>query len=358
MSKIVIVKYLLSNKGGIETRFHNYLNEFLSRGFQIEVIYGSCEKNYHFLDDVDYKRISLGFTPTRNLRKIRFAKRVAIQRKKQLDNNIVISMGRTGGSDITIAAGNYDGASKQKVKGSNWYRQRLYYLDRLSFDHSSLIIAASDMVRQSIINLFDVNENKIKVVHPPVDHLKFQRLPKEEIMEIQREYRIDPTRFNFLFVSTSHQRKGLAFLRKIFKKLGPQYQLFAIGKPIGFEEDNMRYLGHVERTWEIYNAVDYLIHPANYEAFGQVVPEAILCGTKAIISSNVGAKEIMSSSYGTVIDSLNPNEWVSQIQKLDKRYLDLDTAPLIKQLNIGSHIDALLNHWKRHCQMEAEHGKK
>jgi glycosyltransferase involved in cell wall biosynthesis len=54
----------------------------------------------------------------------------------------------------------------------------------------------------------------------------------------------------------------------------------------------VRFLGFVNqsRLPDVYRAADILVLPSEYEPFGVVVNEAMLCGRPVIVSDRVGAK--------------------------------------------------------------------
>jgi glycosyltransferase involved in cell wall biosynthesis len=56
--------------------------------------------------------------------------------------------------------------------------------------------------------------------------------------------------------------------------------------------DRVRFLGFVNQSGlpSVYTSFDMLILPSDYEPFGLVVNEAMLCGCPAVVSDRVGAK--------------------------------------------------------------------
>ncbi|MCR9254415.1 MAG: glycosyltransferase family 4 protein [bacterium] len=342
MPKIAIVKYLLSNKGGIERRFHNYVDEFLERNYQITVIYCSIEEEYTQNPKVQYLKINVGITPSRKWRKIRFSQKVTKFLSTKDNFDFSLSMGRTGKADVTIAAGNYPMVTSERVSSSTIFKDALLYLDKISFGSSKKIVAASNLVKEDLIKLFGLSEKRIEVLYPPTNKYKFFEHPSDSIKLLQEKYGMNDDHINFLFVSTGHSRKGLGLLLDIFSGLGNKYQLFVIGDPITTKIPNITYLGYSEAPEDFYNASDYLIHPASYEAFGQVVSEALLCGTPVIISEMVGAKEIISQEVGVIINGFDSKVWVEALKKLPKPNSIKLEESLAQLLGINYHIDQLI----------------
>jgi glycosyltransferase involved in cell wall biosynthesis len=342
MPKIAIVKYLLSNKGGIERRFHNYVDEFLKRKYQITVIYCSIEKEYSKSPQVEYLKINVGITPSRRWRKIRFSKKVTKLLSTEQRFDFSLSMGRTGMADVTIAAGNYPMVSPERVSSSTLIKNALLYLDKISFRNSKKIVAASNLVKADLIKLFGLSEERIEVLYPPTEKDEFSYQSADSIKLFQEKSGMNENHINFLFVSTGHFRKGLELLFDIFSSLESKYQLYVIGDPITTQIQNITYLGSSKTPADFYNASDYLIHPASYEAFGQVVSESLLCGTPVIISEMVGAKEIVSQDIGVIINGFDSKVWVEAIKKLPKPNSVKLNESVAQILDINYHVDQLI----------------
>lgn len=342
MPKIAIVKYLLSNKGGIERRFHNYVDEFLKRNYQITVIYCSIEEEYTQNPKVEYLKINVGITPSRKWRKIRFSKKVTKLLSTEHRFDFSLSMGRTGMADVTIAAGNYPKVTSERVSSSTIFKDALLYLDKYSFSNCKKVVAASNLVKTDVIKLFGLSEKRVEVIYPPTNKNEFLELSSHSIKLLREKNGMNDDHINFLFVSTGHSRKGLKLLFEIFSNLGNKYQLYVIGDAVETKVPNITYLGHSKTPVDFYNAADYLIHPASYEAFGQVVSESLLCGTPVIISEKIGAKEIVSQNIGVIINGFDSKTWIKAIKKLPKPNSVKLNESVAQILDINYHIDQLI----------------
>lgn len=349
MQKITIIKYLLQQKGGIEKRFQNYLEEFLRRGFAISVLYGSEKESYQRLSSVKYIKVRVGVIPSRNLRKVTFANKVGkILSGGEYCNQLKLSMGRTGKADIVIAAGNYPEASKRDITNSSWIRNPMYFLDKTSFDSSGLILAASFQVKLELNHLFSISDERIEVLYPPVKTGEFYEISDEQKKDLYKTYSMNSEKINFLFISTGHKRKGLPFLLKIFSKLDSnKFELFVAGNKFESGLANVKSLGFIENTNELYNIADCLLHPASYEAFGQVVTESLICGTPVFVSDRVGAKEIVKNGVGKVLPFSDEEEWINAIKGFDKNKV-VEKSQLVSELSIAKHIDNMLTNWGKY----------
>ena len=106
---------------------------------------------------------------------------------------------------------------------------------------------------------------------------------------------------------------------------------------------HVKYVGFAESPQELYAAADFMILPAVYEPFGQVVAESIFCGTPVLISEKVGAKEVVSENEGVVVDGYAVNDWVAAIESAAKGVFRIDADfPEKKQLRLEDHMQRIL----------------
>ena len=341
---------MLQQKGGIEKRFQNYLEEFVKRGFHVSVLYASEKSNYHRVEKVAYQRVPIGIVPFRSLRKIFFARKVdKVLLSAEYEKDLKLSMGRTGKADIVIAAGNYPETNPSDISASNWFYHPMYYLDKESFKSSGIIMAASTQVKNELKKLFDISDSKINVLHPPVKSKDFYVMTATEKQQVADKHKVDHTKTNFLFVSTGHKRKGLGFLLDIFAELDPdRYELFVAGNKFESRLKNVHSLGFQQNTNELYNMVDCLLHPASYEAFGQVITESLLCGTPVLVSDRVGAKEIIENGSGKVLPFEITDRWLTAIKEVRKKGDEIQIGHIRGELDIAVHIDKMLAGWKNY----------
>lgn len=105
-----------------------------------------------------------------------------------------------------------------------------------------------------------------------------------------------------LFVGNS-PRKGLPKVRDFARDAS--YPVHVVGDVDASE--NLRAIGRVDQTElaEYYSSATATIHPANFEAFGNVVLESLACGTPVVVSDQCGAAEIVDDTCGRVTNDLS-----------------------------------------------------
>ena len=114
-----------------------------------------------------------------------------------------------------------------------------------------------------------------------------------------------------LFVGDS-PRKGMPKVRAIARDASlPVYVVGEVN-----ESENLRAIGRVHQSElaEYYSSAIATIHPANFEAFGNVILESLSCGTPVVVSDRCGAAEIVDESCGRVTE--NYQSGISEVSDL------------------------------------------
>ena len=256
-------------------------------------------------------------------------------------------MGRTAGQDAVLAPANHLAYLNFLGKTSKSFSDQLQvYLDQQAFDCSKTIFACSQMVKKELIELYNTEASKIEVLYPPINTLKFNPDLKSQKEAFKIKHGFSPEQKIFLFVSTGHQRKGLSFLLKLFSKLDPnKYLLLVSGKPeVKTSLKNIQDIGFNNNLNEWYSLSDFLIHPAQYEPFGQIITEAIYMKTPVLISDHVGAKELVTSREGRVLPEGNMEAWLLVIESVNPSDFTFETDFVKEhQLSLQDHMKKMLS---------------
>jgi glycosyltransferase involved in cell wall biosynthesis len=173
---------------------------------------------------------------------------------------------------------------------------RLRWRKRIEVELADLIICCSELARQSYLAA-GISGGRIVVNSPGVELDLFQ--PNYVAS------RTGPTKF--VFVGTASRRKGFDILLEAFRLTSsafPSAELHVIGDPesaSGFmrysPSDKIVIHGKHSRLElaHMLGWMDCLVLPSRIEAFGMVVVEALAAGIPCIVTSTVGAAEVITA---------------------------------------------------------------
>ena len=342
--KIAIIHYRFIHHGGLETRLKNYVNYLASRGHELTVICAKYDPTITVDENVKIVQLQLGWVP-KIFRMLYFNYQLG-KFMRQHSFDFRLSLGRTSHQDAVLCPGNHLGylkAIKKKTKNISDILQ--IYLDKEAFKKTSIILAASEMIKEELIQYYHVDQNKILVLYPPLNTNKFYPPNQTERKNLRIKWNFKEGIHYFLFVSVGHQRKGISLLLEIFKKLKDEpVKLLIAGYPeVKTTLPHVQHLGFVKEMREIYIISDFLIHPSRYEPYGQIVAEALECNTPVIISKKVGAKEIVDKNEGIIIENFDVNLWVEKIKILQRDQFNIKrNSSQIKKLTLQNHMEKLM----------------
>ncbi|MDX2001471.1 MAG: glycosyltransferase family 4 protein [Chitinophagales bacterium] len=346
--KAALVHLRFGLKGGLETRLHNYIRYFQNRGDEVQVLTGMVTSGMEVPPGVEVKNLHIKPVP-KPLRPIVFAQR-AMRYMQQEKYDFSLSLSRTYGQQMVIAANTHRGYLKALGKKftlpSDWIQ---LHLDRQSFLKSQLILACSEMVKQEIIQWYHIPGEKIKVLYPPLDTTRFYQRDGIHKAELRQQFGLPQGHQLLVFASTSHNRKGLPLLLEVMKDFKEAPITLAVaGSNDDFGQANVKAVGFVKNMEGLYWAADALVHPAIYEPFGQVISEAVACGIPAIVSSMTGAKEVLDTSTGLVLDNYDKAAWKATIEAtLSKEWHIPSDWASAKGLPLEQHMEKMLGYWKK-----------
>ena len=180
-----------------------------------------------------------------------------------------------------------------------------------------MILPVSNQVKEKlVIEHPKIREKEIKVAWPGVE-VPHDNRPAGSSRS-NKEIRL-------LFVGREWKRKGLDFAVKIvdkFRRSNEFVTLFVKGpeaKDIPFHMRRKKWMviegWQKEIDWESY---DLLIHPARNEPFGMVVVEARAHGLPVVMSTNVGASEVVSNNIWCIPLDAPVEKWIEALDKATK----------------------------------------
>ena len=181
------------------------------------------------------------------------------------------------------------------------------YLEKRCFQNAKRIIANSSMVKSQIINYYNVNPDKVKVVYNGIKSKTLQY--QQSFDRLSKEFPIPRGHSILLYVGSGFKRKGVKEFLQIISRLEKfKITAFVIGK-----EKNMTYYQNYAKELKINNQVfftgprvdvddfytvsDIFIFPTHYEPFSNVVLEAMNFENAVFTTRQNGASEIVDDYF-------------------------------------------------------------
>lgn len=229
--------------------------------------------------------------------------------------------------------------------------KRLYDIawgNRIIHDSSKLIAVSgleADQYEQ-----FGADESKIILIPNGIDIKSFKN-KKAEKGSFREKFAIGQDKQLLLFVGRIHKVKGLGFLLESFRELLTKRKdviLIIAGPDDGYKnileelisdyglKEHAMLVGNLDNVLQAYTDADLLIYPSEYEIFGLVPFEAIMCGTPVIVTEDSGCGPLMkdigcslSVKYGDIKDlddkieyALNNRDRMERMIGIGQEYIE------------------------------------
>jgi glycosyltransferase involved in cell wall biosynthesis len=200
-----------------------------------------------------------------------------------------------------------DGSSPAWFRLKNFFaRRRACGRERSGLTRARILIANSERTRRDLVNHLGIGPDRIHVVYPGSDSsfappTAVQRAAARAWLEKDGRPLVA-----FVGALGHDSNKGLDVLVSAWRKLcaRPDWDADLIvagyGRAAGFWQrqvalaglgGRISVLGFTDRVPELLAAVDLLVSPVRYEAYGLNVQEAICCGLPAMVAETAGIAE-------------------------------------------------------------------
>ncbi|MEN6489274.1 MAG: glycosyltransferase family 4 protein [Smithella sp.] len=204
-----------------------------------------------------------------------------------------------------------------------WVERKLVYEG-----NCKKFIAVSSLTKDIFLQEYKIDPGLVDIIHPGVDLHDYARQDKASVRSsIRRELGINPADPVILFASMNFEIKGLDDILLSLAKLKAQnhkFKFIVAGKGnikkytqmaqgFGIIADVI-FTGPVnkEKMIGIYLASDLYVMLSKFDTFGMVVLEAMAAGLPVIISSNVGAKDLVrEGENGFVINDTTDSDYIA-----------------------------------------------
>jgi glycosyltransferase involved in cell wall biosynthesis len=183
-------------------------------------------------------------------------------------------------------------------------------LEHKHLANADVIIPMSRLLEEELRQLYGVKPERIRLIYPAVATGKFCTVDAPRRAALRKSLGFPEDRIVFVFLSSSHKRKGFDLLRDYFGATDLPVTLAVAGRPVPEGLCNVTYLGYRSDVEQVYQAADFTVLASLYEPFGLVAIESVLCGTPVLLAGNMGCCEVIADDAREVfkaqdIDSLD-----------------------------------------------------
>ena len=345
IKKIGISCHALKHSGGMERYAMDLVRGMSALG--IRPVFFAKKFNTTLVEYsmVDACRISVSWLPQK-LRDHYFSWRLK-KKKAELGVDMLISCTRVSCSEVAICGGTHIGFLRAMGRRAGWANRRQILLEREQYASARHVVAHSQAMVNELREDYGLAAEKISLLYPPVDMLRFSTVSDAQRAILRRELDFPPDKVIFLFASSSHERKGLPALAEFFKQTDLPVVLVIVGRPIHFTAPNIRYLGFRSDMAACYQAADFTILASHYEPFGLVAIESVLCGTPVVMTEQTGCLEILSDEAKLVFNTQIPSslgkaivDAVAKARQGARLVSPIDSLRV--DLSIATHLQSLL----------------
>ena len=197
-----------------------------------------------------------------------------------------------------------------------WKREQLgggydlsSWIEKTALEMADCVIAVSKETAEDVKRLFDISEDKIKVVYNGIDTEQYSKKVDDGTLA---KNGIDPSKPYVLFVGRITRQKGIVHLVNAIKYFDPGFQVvLCAGAPdtpeiaeemkkavneVQAERDGVIWIEDMidkESAIQLYSHADVFCCPSIYEPFGIINLEAMSCETAVVASAVGGIKEVV-----------------------------------------------------------------
>lgn len=330
--------------GGLE-RYALDLADELSRrpGVEVAVFARAFDADRAAARGVREHRLNVSWLPGK-LRDHAFS--AALQARRS-DVDVLIACNRVRGADIAICGGTHRGYLAARGRAPGLFDRLQIRLESAHYADASVVVAHSRLMQQELHALYGVAEDRVRLLYPPADGRRFRPVDARRRRELREKYGFGDE-VVLLFPSSGHERKGLGLLAAALARAGPGVTLAVVGRPVGRSLPGVRELGYSNEIEELYQAADFTALASDYEPFGLVGVESVLCGTPLLFAENVGCLEVVMPAAVERFARADPGSLDAALRRAIERVqtgsarLQAPRAMLAFDPDLPAHVDALL----------------
>lgn len=197
-----------------------------------------------------------------------------------------------------------------------WKREQLgrgydmsSWIEKTAIEMADAVIAVSKGTKEEVLEHFDVDEEKVKVIYNGIDLKQYVPVKETQVLE---KYNINPSKPYVLFVGRITRQKGIIHLVNAIQYIHQDTQVvLCAGAPdtpeiaaemkqsveqVTKERKNVIWIEEMldkKSVIQLYTHAAVFCCPSIYEPFGIINIEAMACETAVVASAVGGIKEVV-----------------------------------------------------------------
>lgn len=197
-----------------------------------------------------------------------------------------------------------------------WKREQLghgydfsCWVEKTAMEMADAVIAVSRETKADVLRLFDLPEDKVKIIYNGIDPDEYHKVASTEAL---RSFGIDPAIPFVLFVGRITRQKGIVHLARAIQHMQRDFQVVLCAGAADTPEISCEMKQAVDEArrhhprviwidkmvekkavYELYSHAAVFCCPSIYEPFGIINLEAMACETPVVASAVGGIKEVV-----------------------------------------------------------------
>jgi len=200
------------------------------------------------------------------------------------------------------------------------------WMEKTGIENADVIIAVSKLMKEDIVKHFNIQPEKVVVIHNGIDLEKWKYIPMDDFLK--KEYAIKDD--YILFIGRPTPQKGMEYLVDAADEIPVQIVIGAVGADTKDYEVKMNEKVKKKKNilWihkrlkeeeyvQLYSSAKVFVCPSVYEPFGIINLEAMACKTPVVASAVGGIKEVViPEKTGILVEPSNPIQIAEAVNRL------------------------------------------
>ena len=216
-------------------------------------------------------------------------------------------------------------------------------------------VANSDLVKQELMNWYDVAENRIVLIENGIDGSAFTPASTALKAAEKTKLGLNPNAPTVVFVGSGFARKGAFDLLDAVKSL-PEFQLVIVGhdKQLAKLKKRVKEYDIGKRVFvtgpqhdvtPFLTAADIFCLPSLYDSFPNAVLEALCCALPVIVTDAVGIADALTKHHAGVVCEKEASSIANALQRVwkNKEEMSQNALTLSRNYDLAKASELWLN---------------